>query len=91
MRRCRRSPRYRVAITSTRQSLLRTRRPLLKPLLPSAHANLCTVIEPEFNLVHKLSDKEYASAVRGQQILRSNWVGKRTWIEPRARVLDTYG
>ena len=37
-----------------------------------------------------LSNKEYAPAVRGQQILRSSWVGKPTWIEPGPRILDTH-
>jgi len=48
------------------------------------------VIELEINLVHELSNKEYAPAVRGQEILRSSWIGKPKWIEPGSRILDTH-
>ena len=56
----------------------------------SPHAKLCAVIELEVNLVHELSNKEYASAVRDQQILRCNWVRKPAWIEPGTRILDAH-
>jgi hypothetical protein len=49
------------------------------------------MIELEVHLVHELSDKEYAPAARDQQIFRSSWVGKPTWIEPRARIPDSSG
>ena len=42
--------------------LIRTRRSRLKPL-PSQHANLRAVIELEVNLIHEVSNKEYAPAV----------------------------
>src|ERR1700730_9927477 len=58
--------------------------------LPSAHPNLCAVIELEINLVHELSHDEYPPAVHSHEIAWSNRIGQPIWIEPRARVLDTH-
>src|SRR5580698_3085630 len=56
----------------------------------SPHAKLRAVIELEVNLVHELSNKEYAPAVRGQKILRSCWIGEPAWIESGPKILDTH-
>src|SRR5258708_8574920 len=74
----------------SRNSWARTVKACHSSFFPSAHANLCAAIELEINLVHVLSDKENAPAMWGQQILRGNWVGKPSWIEPRTRILDTH-
>jgi hypothetical protein len=59
-------------------------------LFPSPHAKLSAVIELEINLVHELSNKEYAPAVQSQKILGSSWIGKPSWIESGPNILDTH-
>jgi hypothetical protein len=61
-----------------------------QPFSPPAHANLCTVIELEFHVVHNVLHKKYASTVSAQQVLPSKWIWNRAGVKSRARIVNAH-